>query len=153
MACAPSQPPLDEPVVVKIITESTDFIPTQQTLGSAGADIRSSVSVALKPGEVSVVPAGFRCKIPSGYHAKILSRSSMGKKGIIIPNQPGLIDSDYTDEIKVLLLNLGKEDFQIQRGDRIAQWLIEKNVSFAWQQVSEIESTERKGGFGSTGVN
>jgi dUTP pyrophosphatase len=142
----------DNRVVVKVIPESTEFIPAFQTKESAGADIRSSIDVTLFPLQVEVVPAGFRCKIPEGYHAKILSRSSMGKKGIIIPNQPGLIDSDYTDEIKVLLLNLGKEPYTIKRGDRIAQWLLEKNMQYSWQQVEEIEDTERKGGFGSTGT-
>lgn len=139
--------------IVKIVPESTEFIPAFQTSGSAGADLRSAVDIVLKPGKVELVPAGFRCKIPEGYHAKILSRSSMGKKGIIIPNQPGLIDSDYIDDIKVLLLNLSQEDYQIKRGDRIAQWVIEKNVDYSWQQVDALEATDRKGGFGSTGTN
>jgi dUTP pyrophosphatase len=77
----------------------------------------------------------------------------MGKKGIIIPNGPGLIDSDYRDEIKVLLLNLSDQSFEIKKYDRIAQWLLEKNVSYAWQQVDVLESSARAGGFGSTGVN
>lgn len=153
MAMPPNQPPVESLVAVKIVPENPEFVPVPQTTGSAGADLRSSVDILLEPGQVAVVPAGFRCKIPFGYHAKILSRSSMGKKGIIIPNQPGLIDSDYTDEIKVLLLNLGKEPFQINRGDRIAQWLIEKNVDFKWELVDVLEDTDRKGGFGSTGVN
>ena len=138
--------------VVKIVPDSTDFIPAAQTLGAAGSDLRSSVDIVLQPGKTEMVPCGFKCEIPEGYHAKILSRSSMGKKGIIIPNGPGLIDSDYRDEIKVLLLNLTGEPFEIKKNDRIAQWLIEKNVSYAWQQVDQLEPSDRTGGFGSTGV-
>jgi dUTP pyrophosphatase len=138
---------------VKIVAEETDFIPSFQTVGSAGADLRSKIDITLQPNEIALVPVGFKCEIPAGYHAKILSRSSMGKKGIIIPNGPGLIDSDYRDEIKVLLLNLSGQPFVISKYDRIAQWLLEKNVSYAWQQVSELESSARAGGFGSTGVS
>lgn len=139
-------------LVVKIVADSIDFIPAAQTHGAAGADLRSSIDIVLQPGKTEMVPCGFRCEIPEGYHAKILSRSSMGKKGIIIPNGPGLIDSDYRDEIKVLLLNLSAEPFEIKKNDRIAQWLIEKNVSYAWQQVEQLEPSSRTGGFGSTGV-
>lgn len=139
-------------LAVKIAPDSVGFIPAAQTHGAAGADLRSSADIVLHPGKTEMVPCGFKCEIPEGYHAKILSRSSMGKKGIIIPNGPGLIDSDYRDEIKVLLLNLTSEPFQIKKNDRIAQWLIERNVSYAWQQVDELEPSNRTGGFGSTGV-
>jgi dUTP pyrophosphatase len=138
---------------VKVLADEDGFIPSSQTVGSAGADLRSRIDITIQPNEIAMVPVGFKCEIPSGYHAKILSRSSMGKKGIIIPNGPGLIDSDYRDEIKVLLLNLSGQSFEIKKYDRIAQWLLEKNVSYAWQQVDELESSTRAGGFGSTGVN
>lgn len=137
--------------VIKIHAIDEQFIPVFGTSESAGADLKSSVDVVLTPGVVEMVDVGFSCKIPAGYHAKIVARSSMGKKGIIIPNGPGIIDSDYILGIKVLLLNMGHACYEIKRGDRIAQWLLEKNVEYGWQTVNELETTERTGGFGSTG--
>jgi dUTP pyrophosphatase len=137
--------------VVKIKAVSEEFVPVFGTLESAGADLKSSMDIVLKPGKVEMVDVGFACKIPEGFHAKIVARSSMGRKGIIVPNGPGIIDSDYVLGIKVLLLNLSSEDYEIKRGDRVAQWIIEKNVEYGWQEVAELETTERVGGFGSTG--
>lgn len=138
---------------IKIVADSSEisFIPAFQTKGAAGADLKSSVDIILEPMKVVMVDAGFSCKIPNGYHAKIVARSSMGKKGIIVPNSPGIIDSDYIDRICVLLLNLTKEPYVIKKGDRIAQWLVEANTSYSWQEVNELEPTDRQGGFGSTG--
>lgn len=137
--------------VVQIKAISDDFIPCFQTAGSAGADLKSTEDVILVPNKVFMIDCGFCCSIPKGYHAKITARSSMGKRGIIIPNAPGIIDSDYTLGIKVLLLNLGTEPFEIKKGDRIAQWLIEQNTKYCWKSVEEIQKTARLGGFGSTG--
>lgn len=137
---------------VKIIAKGSEFIPSFQTRGAAGADLRSFENYTIEPNKVVMVDAGFRCEIPEGYHAKIVARSSMGKKGIIVPNAPGIIDSDYTGDIRVLLLNLSGEPFEIQKGDRIAQWILEKNIEYAWQEVSEISETDRDpAGFGTTG--
>lgn len=137
--------------VINIKAESDEFVPVFGTKEAAGADLKSSVDVVLKPFKVEMVDVGFSCKIPEGYHAKIVARSSMGKKGIIVPNGPGIIDSDYILGIKVLLLNLGSEDYHIKRGDRIAQWILDKNISYGWNNVDELEATDRVGGFGSTG--
>ena len=141
----------DSPVV-KIVADSGEFVPSYQTDGAAGADLRSSVDVLLKNMTVEMVDVGFSCKIPCGYHAKITARSSMGKKGILVANSPGIIDSDFVGRIRVLLLNLSGQDFAISRGDRIAQWFIEKNISFAWEYVETLEQTGRdSAGFGTTG--
>ena len=137
--------------VVNIKAISDELVPVFSTSQAAGADLKSSVDIVLKPGKVEMVDAGFCCKIPDGYHAKIAARSSMGKKGIIVPNGPGIIDSDYILGIKVLLLNLSDTDYEIKKGDRIAQWILEKNISYAWIASEHLESTERSGGFGSTG--
>ena len=140
-------------LVVKILTSDETYVPTFQTEGAAGADLRSSENVTLIPHVVSMVDCGFSCRIPRGYHAKIVARSSMGKNGIIIPNAPGIIDSDYTGRIRVLLLNLTDKPYEIKQADRIAQWLIEKNVEYCWQHSDNLGSTERNSaGFGTTGV-
>ena len=141
-------------VVVKIVAESTEFIPVFHSNEAAGADIRSSIDAIIAPNKVEMISAGFKCEIPAGYHAKITARSSMGKKGIIVPNGPGIIDSDYRGDIRVLLLNLSGEPFEIKRGDRIAQWLLEKNVQYVWQVVETLNQTDRDpAGFGTTGRN
>ena len=138
--------------LVEIKPVHDDYIPSFQTAGAAGADLRSTEDVVLQPNRVYMVDVGFRCKIADGYHAKIVARSSMGKKGIIIPNSPGIIDSDYTGDVRVLLLNLSGEAYTISKGDRIAQWIIEKNVNYAWVKVDSLEKTERDpAGFGTTG--
>jgi len=140
--------------LVGIVADDPRFIPQYQTDGAAGADLRSSVDVVLKPHEVYTVDCGFSCEIPTGYHAKITARSSMGKKGIIVTNAPGIIDSDYRGRICVLLMNLGKEDYQISVGDKIAQWLIEPVYKLPHVLAESLSETARgTGGFGSTGKN
>jgi len=141
-------------VVVKVVAEAQEFIPAFHSSEAAGADIRSSEDVTIMPNQVAMVPAGFKCEIPAGYHAKITARSSMGKKGIIVPNGPGIIDSDYRGDIRVLLLNLSGNSFEIKKGDRIAQWLLEKNIQYSWQVVENLSVTDRDpAGFGTTGKN
>lgn len=141
-------------IVIKVVAESPEFIPAFQSSEAAGADIRSSADALIMPNEIGMIPAGFKCEIPAGYHAKITARSSLGKKGIIVPNGPGIIDSDYRGDIRVLLLNLSGQPFEIKRGDRIAQWLLEKNLQYSWQVVDNLNSTDRDpAGFGTTGRN
>lgn len=139
-------------LVVKIIADADEFIPSFQTEQAAGADLRSTVDVILEPNKVVMVDVGFSAEIPRGYHAKIVARSSMGKKGIIVPNAPGIIDSDYRNRICVLLLNLSGQNFEIKKGDRVAQWILEQNTQYCWCKVDQLGETERGfGGFGSTG--
>lgn len=139
-------------LVVKIKADSEEFIPSFQTEQAAGADLRSTIDTVLVPLQVAMIDVGFCAEIPRGYHAKIVARSSMGKKGIIVPNAPGIIDSDYRNRICVLLLNLTSENFEIKKYDRIAQWIIEPNIQYCWSKTDELGTTERgMGGFGSTG--
>lgn len=137
---------------IKIKADSDMFLPSFEIKDSAGADLKSSEDLILEPMKVRMVDAGFSCQIPHGFHAKICARSSMGKRGIIIPNSPGIIDAGYLGRICVLLLNLSDEPYEIKRGDRIAQWILENNISYSFESVAEFGKTERgNGGFGSTG--
>jgi dUTP pyrophosphatase len=139
--------------VVKVKADSQDFIPAQQHDSDAASDIKSSIDIILQPNKVEMIDAGFSIQLPRGFHAKILCRSSMGKKGIIIPNSPGLIDTGYTGRIRVLLLNLSGQPYEIKKGDRIAQFLIEKNIDWCWETVDQHSETDRgTGGFGSSGT-
>lgn len=138
--------------VVKIKADTHEFIPSQQHDSDAASDLKSTVDITIQPNQIEMIDCGFSVQLPKGYHAKILCRSSMGKKGILIPNAPGLIDTGYTGRIKVLLLNLSGSPYEIKRGDRIAQFMIEANVPWCWEAVEEHESTDRgTGGFGSSG--
>lgn len=145
----------NESVPVKIVALNMDYFPQIQTEGSAGYDLKfaGTEKLVLKPNDIAVASTGIKIEMPHGYHAKICVRSSVGKKGIIIPNAPGIIDSDYRDEIKVLLLNTRSEDFEIQPKERIAQLLVEKNNKVRWHFVNELSESRRNlGGFGSTGA-
>jgi dUTP pyrophosphatase len=111
-------------------------------------------TVIIKSGEIELVPTSLAIALPKGYECQVRSRSGLAaKNGIFALNAPGTIDSDYRGEIKVILANFGKNDFVINRGDRIAQLVIAKYEQIAWEVVNELNTTERgTGGFGSTGV-
>lgn len=111
--------------------------------------------VILKPMERALIPTGVAIEIPPGYEAQIRPRSGLAiRHGITLLNTPGTIDADYRGEIKVIVINLGSEDFVIKREDRIAQMVICPVVKVELQEVEELSSTERSdGGFGSTGYN
>ncbi len=132
-------------------------LPTYATSGSAGADIYANVNnkkgLLLEPGEVTLVSTGLFLEIPHGYEAQIRPRSGLAAKhGITILNTPGTIDSDYRGEIKIILINLGNEDFYIHSGDRIAQMVLSPVVQCAFDDVDAINDSDRGcGGFGSTG--
>jgi dUTP pyrophosphatase len=112
-----------------------------------------SDEIVLNPLETVKIKAGFSIAIPDGYHAKIVSRSGMSSKGIIVTNAPGIIDSDYRSDICVLLTNIGKFPYKIENKSRIAQMFFEKNIDTEFVQVTSLNDTERgTGGFGSTGV-
>ena len=138
-------------VVVEIKADDEMFVPQMQTGGAAASDLTSSVDIDLLPFRVCMVDVGFSCAIPAGYHAKVAARSSMGKKGIIVPNAPGIIDRDYRGRVCVLLLNTSQDVYQIKKGDRIAQWLVDPNVFVSYKVCSSLSLTSRNGGFGSTG--
>jgi dUTP pyrophosphatase len=131
-------------------------LPHFATDGSAGADVRAAVldPLTILPGALSLVPTGLRLAIPRGYEVQVRPRSGLAfKSGIIVPNSPGTIDSDYRGELQVILMNLGSSPFTINRGDRIAQLVMAKVERIEWEFVENLDTTARgEGGFGHTGV-
>jgi dUTP pyrophosphatase len=132
-------------------------LPTYETGGAAGMDLRAAVAddapLVLKPGARDMVPTGLAFAVPAGFEAQVRPRSGLAAKaGVTCLNTPGTIDSDYRGEVKVILINLGPEDFIIRRGDRIAQLVIAPVVQAEWAEVDDLDETRRgAGGFGSTG--
>ena len=139
---------------IKIINKSQHPLPKYQTALSAGMDLYANLeeSIALKSLERKLIPTGLFLELPEGYEAQVRPRSGLAiKNGISVLNAPGTIDADYRGEIGVILVNLSTEDFNINKGDRIAQMVIAKYETAEWQEVAEINETERgAGGFGST---
>jgi len=131
-------------------------LPTYQTNGSAGMDLFAAIEneIVLSPSQIFLVPSGFAISLPMGYEAQVRPRSGLAAQyGITVVNAPGTIDSDYRGEIKVILTNLGKENFVIHRGDRIAQLVITKYEKISWNEVLSLDETQRgSGGFGHTGA-
>lgn len=127
--------------------------PAAQTAGSAGYDVCSADELELKPGERGMARTGFSIAIPFGYECQIRPRSGLAvKHGVTLPNAPATIDSDYRGELKIPLINLGQETFQVTRGMRIAQMVFAPVEQVAFVRVGELGVTERGvGGFGSTG--
>jgi dUTP pyrophosphatase len=140
---------------VKVINQSPFDLPAYQTLQSAGLDLKSNLkeSVILKPLERILIPTGISIELPDGYEAQIRPRSGLAfKHGITVLNSPGTIDADYRGEIKVLLINLSNENFEIQHGERIAQMVVAKHEKIVWVESEVLSDTERgAGGYGSTG--
>lgn len=135
-------------------------LPSYETPGAAGADIRANLppdereaGFVLKPMERRIAPTGIRVEIPDGYEAQIRPRSGLAlNHGITLPNTPGTIDSDYRGPLGVLLVNLGAEPFVVRHGERIAQMIVAPVVRAAFEEVRYLTDTRRgAGGFGSTG--
>ena len=144
-------------VKVKVLPHGKGLpLPEYKTKLSSGMDIRAAVEdkFVLKKGEVAAIETGLVFAIPEGYEIQIRPRSGLAlKNGITCLNTPGTIDADYRGEVKIILANLGKEDFVIERGMRIAQAVLCPVAKAKLIEVEEIDSTERgEGGFGSTGV-
>jgi dUTP pyrophosphatase len=131
-------------------------LPSYETRGAAGMDIRAAVDapMTLIPGKRALVPTGFVFEIPEGFEVQVRPRSGLAfKNGITCLNTPGTIDSDYRGEVKVLLINLGDQDFVIERGMRIAQLVVAPVVQARVEGADTFGETARgAGGFGSTGV-
>lgn len=140
---------------IKIVNKSGHSLPEYATAYAAGMDLRANVDqpVVLKPLERSLVPTGIYIQLPEGYEAQIRPRSGLAiKHGISIVNAPGTIDADYRGEIRVILVNLSKESFTINDGERICQMVIAQHAHIQWERVDVLEETERgTGGFGHTG--
>lgn len=132
-------------------------LPAYETAGSAGMDLRAAVPedqpMTLAPGQRALVPTGLKIALPLGYEAQVRARSGLAlKHGIVCPNAPGTIDSDYRGECGVILANIGAESFVIRRGERIAQLVIARHERGEWVEVEALDDTARgAGGFGSTG--
>ena len=140
---------------VKVINRSAFALPSYATPLSAGVDLKANLSeaITLKPLERSLVPTGLFLAIPAGYEAQVRPRSGLAAKhGITVLNSPGTIDADYRGEVKVILVNLSSESFEIKPGERIAQLVVARCEQVAWEEVPELDETRRgEGGFGSTG--
>jgi dUTP pyrophosphatase len=132
-------------------------LPAYETEQAAGMDLRAAVPqdgpVTLRPGARDMIPTGLAIALPAGWEAQVRPRSGLAAKaGVTCLNSPGTVDSDYRGEVKVILANLGAEDFVIRRGDRIAQMVIAPVVQAQWAEVESLGETARgAGGFGSTG--
>jgi dUTP pyrophosphatase len=141
---------------VKIVNKSLNPLPGYSTPYSAGMDLRASLDkpLVLHPLERKLVPTGLFIELPEGYEAQIRPRSGLAlKHGISIVNTPGTIDADYRGEIGVILINLSKEDFTVEPGERICQMVINRVEIISWDETGTLEDSKRgEGGFGHTGI-
>lgn len=143
-------------MTVKVINKGGNPLPEYATALAAGMDVRADNAepIVLHPLERALVPTGLYLEIPAGYEIQVRPRSGLAiKKGITVLNSPGTVDADYRGELRVILVNLSNEDFTIERGERIAQIVLAAHSRIEWEEVAELEASERgTGGFGSTGV-
>ena len=128
-------------------------LPSYASEDAVGLDVAAAEELVLEPGQRHAVATGFKVAIPEGFEIQVRPRSGLAlKHGITVPNTPGTIDSDYRGELKVIMINHGREPFPIRRGDRIAQLVPAAVTSAEWDEVEELCETVRgAGGFGSTG--
>lgn len=139
---------------LRVVNKSKHPLPVHQTPHSAAVDLYANIDAPITLGtlERAIVPTGLYIALPPGYEAQIRPRSGLAAKhGIGLVNGPGTIDADYRGEYGVIMVNLSKEPYTISDGDRIAQLVISKHEFIEWEEVPELETTERTGGFGSTG--
>ena len=128
-------------------------LPSYESSGAAGMDLRAAESVTLSPGARCLVPTGLAIALPEGFEAQLRPRSGLAvRHGVTVLNAPGTIDCDYRGEVKVPLINHGQEEFVIARGDRIAQMVIAPVIRIGWAETDRLGETPRgTGGFGSSG--
>src|SRR5574344_1671893 len=142
-------------ITVKIINKGRQPLPAYATPQSAGMDVRANNEdpITLKPLQRRLIPTGLFIALPEGYEAQVRPRSGLAlKHGITVLNTPGTIDADYRGEIGVVLVNLSDTDFTVNPGERIAQMVVARYEQVEWDEVAELDSTDRgEGGFGSTG--
>ena len=142
-------------VKIRIVNRSKHKLPGYETVLSAGMDLRANLDAPVKLAslERALIPTGLYIELPEGYEAQIRPRSGLAiKKGISLVNTPGTIDADYRGEIKIILINLSKEDFRVEDGERIAQMIISRHEKAEWKEVERLGETERgAGGFGHSG--
>jgi len=134
-------------------------LPAYETDEAAGMDLRAALAegetMVLQPGQQAMVPTGLSMAIPKGFEAQVRPRSGLAAKhGLTVLNTPGTIDSDYRGEVKIILINLGQEDFTVERNMRIAQMIVAPVVQASLIEVETLDETARGlGGFGSTGTD
>jgi dUTP pyrophosphatase len=146
-------------IVIKFKRLATEFsnipMPSYSTEGSSGMDIRAALNkpLSIKPKEIELIPTNLSVEIPIGFEIQVRPRSGLAAKhGIGILNSPGTIDADYRGEVKIIVINLGKDAFTIQPGDRIAQMVVSKIYRANLKEFEELNTSIRgKGGFGHTG--
>ena len=130
-------------------------MPVRMTAQAGGFDLPAAVAepVVLRPGDIRLVPCGFAMALPPGYEAQVRPRSGLASRhGVTLVNTPGTIDSDYRGEVQVPLINLGRSDFTVERGMRIAQMVVLPVPPVRLTEVEELDPTDRgAGGFGHTG--
>ena len=142
-------------VLIKKLNPNSFELPKYQTEGSVGIDLSASIidDILIRPDDRELIPTGVAISLPQNIEGQVRPRSGLALKyGITVLNSPGTIDSDYRGEIKVILINLGKEDFLIQNNDRIAQLVFNEVVKVSLKEVDTLDQTSRdEKGFGSTG--
>ena len=143
-------------ILIKRLSKNKNFtLPDYQSSGAVGVDLSASIDskIILKPFDRSIIPCGISISLPENIEGQVRPRSGLAAKhGITVLNTPGTIDSDYRGEIKVILINLGKEDFTISQNDRIAQIVFSNIVKVKFEEIEALDDTERGSeGFGSTG--
>lgn len=143
---------------IKYNSKEGAIVPEYKTAGAAGADlcayVPDNVAIIIPPGKSALVPTGLFFEIPEGYEVQVRPRSGLAaKNGVTVLNTPGTIDSDYRGEVKVILINLGEEDFTINNGDRIAQMVVAPVTTADFTFAENLSETDRgSGGMGSTGI-
>ena len=144
--------------ICKVFNKSANALPAYESRYASGMDLCADLdgSVVLQPGERKLIPTGLFIELPEDCEAQVRPRSGLAvKHGITVLNSPGTIDADYRGEVKVLLINLSQEPFEIQPGERIAQMVVSRFQQMQWQEVESVDDlsqTERgAGGFGHTG--
>ena len=144
-----------EKVIVKVVREENVSLPKYETSGSAGMDVRANIEEPIVMGSLErvLVPTGLKIAIPEGYEVQVRPRSGLGiKHGITLWNTPGTIDSDYRGELKVIMVNLSKDEYVINPQERIGQLVLNKVAQMEFVEVDSLDETERgAGGFGHTG--
>ncbi|MEE0775980.1 MAG: dUTP diphosphatase [Bacillota bacterium] len=145
----------DVPVKIQLLPSYKGLpLPAYQTPGAAGFDFYAAEDIGIPAGKHAMIATGLKFAVPDGYELQVRPRSGLAAKhGVTVLNSPGTIDSDYRGEVKILLINLGQKDFQVERGMRIAQGIIAPYVKGDFAVTASLETTDRgEGGFGHTGL-
>ena len=140
---------------IRIVNTSDLPLPKYETEHSAGLDLRSTIDLVLEPGKFKGIPTGIKLSLLRGYEAQVRARGGTAfRNGIGVVNAPGTVDADYRGEIHVILINWGEQPFEIKKGTRIAQLIVNKHETIEWEPVEELDETKRgEGRFSSTGLS